>query len=92
MIIVFHTPVVSGFQLIEQAWPSMKTSPGPGLVGSGSACTNIAADEAKTVNARAASIFFFLYERTWRLLKMKDYGQDDWGDSENSKRVTGEVI
>jgi hypothetical protein len=33
-----------------------------------------------------------LYERTWRLLKMKDYGQDDWGDSENSKRVTGEVI
>lgn len=58
MIIVFHTPVVSGFQLMEQAWPSMKTSPGPGLVGSGSACANRAADEAKMVNARATNMFF----------------------------------
>jgi hypothetical protein len=92
MIIVFHTPVVSGFQLIEQAWPSMKTSPGPGLVGSGSACTNIAADEAKMVNARAANMFFvrkdlgtasaFWNERLWsrRLGRLEN------------KRATSEVL
>lgn len=64
----------------------MKTSPGPGLVGSGSACTNIAADEAKMVNARAANMFFVrkdletaLNERL-RLERLR-----------NSKGATGEV-
>lgn len=55
MVIVFHRPVVSGSQVIEQGWPSIKIFPGPGLVGFGSACTDMTASKA---NAKAASIFF----------------------------------
>jgi len=54
MSIVFQTPVVSGLQVIAQDWPSMKTSPGPGLVGFGSACTDIIASKD---NVKARSIF-----------------------------------
>lgn len=56
MFIVFQVPVESGVHPIVQAEPGLKTSPGPGDEGVGSAKTTNAMDKTKVGKATRKNI------------------------------------
>lgn len=63
MFMVVHIPLGSADQAIEQLWPSIKTSPGPGAVGVGSAWMRV----ILTAASRTVKIVANILERS-----------DDW--------------